>query len=1472
MMTTRASLVLALLLTGGHGGELLAQQAAPTAPVHLVAELEGRLYYRQPSWLRGQPARVGTILHQGDELIQYAETRAKILCSDLKIVTVVDHVGEVPCPHGHGTLTDEKVGIEILMQGAAADYPRVLSPRRTVLLDSAVILRWQPMDGVDRYRVSVESEGRPIWQREVRNASQMPLLELSGGAALQPGRHYRLVVEGAGRSSNEEKTRDLGFSLVDAAVTKDLAAKEVAIRELGLGEPLATLARAQLYSSHGLRAAAIGLLEGVAGHDQGPQVSLALGNLYLAIALERQAERHYLAVDPASGDKAKLADVDFSLSAVAHEQLYLLYRALGNEDEAQKQRGIAAQQYGMLGDLAKAEQLGVKVGGEPQAGHEFSLSFDTPAIHLPAEIRALLDQGDNAAAIGALEELALRADGRQWLDLREFIAFQYLESGNTDKAMELQRKVVEVRRLVRDERLLRSLKSLLVVVQRRSGGVDLEILDELTAVARELHDGQTEGFGLFLKAQLRLKSQDFSGAEPLLAAAAIAYGAAGNAKEQAATLEDRMHLLDNLGQSRPALAVCEALVSAYRQLGDRGVLADALADLGEKRESLALYDEAITAYLEALDINIALGRADKERSLRLSLSNLFKSTGDDAKAQEVAGQAVATRPDTEKLVLAAKEYLSDPQTELMLSRLMLTSPAPVVRARGHNGLGVVYLKIGAFAAARDAFLTALDIEQRIDARDDQGTTLYNLSSAQRQLRDFSGAWASLGAALALATDLKDTARETAVLNAMAVLSLAQGNESAAFRDLQTALHQARSSRQPADAARIEVTLAALYERRGDTPQAIKYYESALATFIRVADESGEADVRNNLGNLYVNHRDRARAIEQLEPALKIAQRRRDFDLELTVRGNLATCQLLADDPVAARKELSESLKLARGMKALDHEGLTLRSLGVSYLMEQNPSMARIAFLQALPILEQVELWRGASDVVHTLALIAAADGKQAEAADLFKKAMDYGERGRQSEELAYFRVSAADDSSNLYDNAVAFFFEAHREDDAFATSERARGRAFLDLLGSERVPARPLDSPATAAEATLRGEIRALERQWRQERSRPAPELDENAIRELGRRLQKKREDYREALEFLRSRDAEYASYVSALPLSLAEIQGILASSYPDTTLVSYYFGTDETFAFVISADRFRPLRLAVAERDVVAQVNRLQNGSEDPREALAILYGQLAEPLEQFLTTSRIGVIPCRAMYLVPFSALWNGHRYWGDDKSIFYLSSASMLKYLLPKGNKSLDNFLVVAYGETEGLPLLRSREFAQQITNRFAATSWVGPDASEDHLREKARDYGLIHLAVHGELDPDDPLSSHLVLAPAAGAGQDGVLTVDEIYDLNLQKADLVVLGACESQHAAINLGDDLIGMSRAFLSAGTPSILASLWAVNENVADYHMLQFYHFLLEEKAAKAEALQLAQSETRKKYPDPRDWAAFVLTGDPGPARARLH
>ena len=164
--------------------------------------------------------------------------------------------------------------------------------------------------------------------------------------------------------------------------------------------------------------------------------------------------------------------------------------------------------------------------------------------------------------------------------------------------------------------------------------------------------------------------------------------------------------------------------------------------------------------------------------------------------------------------------------------------------------------------------------------------------------------------------------------------------------------------------------------------------------------------------------------------------------------------------------------------------------------------------------------------------------------------------------------------------------------------------------------------------------------------------------------------------------------------------------------------------------------------------------------------------------------------------------------------------------------------------------------------------GTDATESAFKEQAIDYGVLHFSTHGYFNLKNPLLSGLELE--ADNNNDGLLEVHEILGLSLN-AELVTLSACETGMGSgyfneIPAGDEFVSLTRAFLLAGSRSVLATLWEVDDRSTVDLMEGFYQRLHRSGSANDQALALAQVQRKLRsstsYKHPFYWAPFVLVG----------
>jgi CHAT domain-containing protein len=401
-------------------------------------------------------------------------------------------------------------------------------------------------------------------------------------------------------------------------------------------------------------------------------------------------------------------------------------------------------------------------------------------------------------------------------------------------------------------------------------------------------------------------------------------------------------------------------------------------------------------------------------------------------------------------------------------------------------------------------------------------------------------------------------------------------------------------------------------------------------------------------------------------------------------------------------------------------------------------------------------------------------------------------------------------------------------------------------------------------ESALRLELVELEREYRQEVQKSPTSQNPERLRLVEQQIEQKRLAYEEFLITLKAKNPEYASLVTVMPLSLKEVQKLLDQ---DTTLLAYVVASDKTIAFVITKRRFETVELPIGEDALMPAVVNVRKpaGAYDPiPEDLNKLYTRLITPLKPYLKTAKLGIIPHGVLHYLPFAALTDGKHYLSDEYILFFLPSVTVLKFIQEQRKFSDHTVLAMANGHAAGLPeLIFAAEEVQAIATYSNTRLFISPKAAtETAFKELASQFSILHLAAHAQLNLTNPLFSRILLT--SDDQNDGALEVHEIYELDLHHAEMVVLSACETTLGKQSRGDDIIGLTRAFMYAGAPTVIASLWKV-EDLATYEFMAAFYQQLRRGNSKADALRNAQKLTRKNYPHPYYWAAFMLTGDPG-------
>ena len=427
--------------------------------------------------------------------------------------------------------------------------------------------------------------------------------------------------------------------------------------------------------------------------------------------------------------------------------------------------------------------------------------------------------------------------------------------------------------------------------------------------------------------------------------------------------------------------------------------------------------------------------------------------------------------------------------------------------------------------------------------------------------------------------------------------------------------------------------------------------------------------------------------------------------------------------------------------------------------------------------------------------------------------------------------------------------------------EQFRARALGERLGNahERTGSAPTDAVEQDLRARLNWLYRRAEKLLNEGESNQALLNDAHQIEfDLLERARRRR--------LTNASDGSDGSSSDRADLSVSALQAALALG---DVLVEYGVLDGELFACVVTCDGVFLKRNVARWLDVVDGIRsarfqietlRAGAGALDQHLELLVRRSQVAQqrlhdliwaPLSSLLThCRRVLIVPHEQLGAVPFAALHDGKQHLSQRFDMAVAPSARVA--LRGFGRHPVLPQHAVVVGESSRL--LHAATEAQFVAGLFAtATVLTGADANVAALREASPSADVLHLACHGQFRSDNPMFSALHLI-------DGPFTVQDAELLRLPQG-IVVLSACESGIATASKGDEVFGLVRAFLIAGSARVVASLWPVDDAVTMQFMAAFYP-ALRSGATAAAALRSAQSALMKTHPHPFHWAAFTLYG----------
>jgi CHAT domain-containing protein/Tfp pilus assembly protein PilF len=928
-----------------------------------------------------------------------------------------------------------------------------------------------------------------------------------------------------------------------------------------------------------------------------------------------------------------------------------------------------------------------------------------------------------------------------------------------------------------------------------------------------------------------------------------------------------------------ALPLFEQALAGYRAAGDRRGEAITLGLVGNCHKRLGDLDRALEELRQALAIKRELGDRLEEGKTLSHLGLVLWERGEYPEALRHLDEAAAIG-----------RRLSEARLE----------------GSALNNLALVYDELGDYTRSLAEYRRALELYRRTDFPRGEGDTLGNIGGVHQMLGRYREAIGYYRQALAISTRLGSTPAMSQDLGNIALCHAGLGEAAEAISDYDRALELARAAglaKEEADwlkgkgmvlvtAGRhgegLELMRRALarYEASGLQRERAEALEQIASLDIELGDLAAaevklrqSVDVARAIGNARCvlnglvalgeieRHRRRPeQAAALFREALEGARSAGDHGLESACRTRLSFALAASGQLAPAREEASCSVDLAVGESArlLAAEarfalGEAERRLGkASAALEQYGAGERLVDALGEPDVA----WR----LAHGRGRALEALGRDADAVEAYRRAVALIEtvRARLREERS--RAGYIEERYEVYVDLVRLLLRTGRDEEAFGTAERLRARSYLDLLSADRDPGMSPAQQARAAE--LRQRIRTLERALDAEVRDHGSERRQAAVL-FSSELAAAEAEYETFLASLRGTDPALAA---AWSLAIPPVESIRAALPADAALVDFVVGEDETMIFVLTRERLHTRVARVCRRDLTAKVALLRDlvlrRGEDWRVPAASLADHLVEPLESadWLAGRRLYIVPHGILHHLPFALLPMGpeRRALVAEHELTVLPAAGAL--VLPTATRQPRGAVLAV--APSGARLRHAGAEARAVAESFAEPRLLllGEAATESAFKDAAAGFRVIHLATHSRWNRLNPLFSGLELEPSGG--DDGHLEVHEILGLRLQ-ASLVALSACETALGSdllgsVPSGDDFIGLTRAFLHAGSGAVLASLWEVEDRPTLELMRAFYGRLA--AAGSAAALAAAQrallASGDAALSHPAGWAAFVLVG----------
>jgi CHAT domain-containing protein/Tfp pilus assembly protein PilF len=965
----------------------------------------------------------------------------------------------------------------------------------------------------------------------------------------------------------------------------------------------------------------------------------------------------------------------------------------------------------------------------------------------------------------------------------------------------------------------------------------------------------------------------------------------------------------------------EEALPQWREIGDRFAEAQTLDCFGFLLWLLGAPAKAIEYYNQALTIRHDIKDDDGEGETLNNMAAAYSALGKKEQALEYYSRALPfRRAGSDRTAEAATLgnmgvihlSLGDPRKAIELYNQAL----PLWRASGNRvgeasalvGLGSIHRILGESQLALDYLHRGAQIAREVNDRRGEAYALLFLSRLHIELGEYEKALDFCGRALPLFRFLGDASGEATALNHHGLINAYWGAKQKALDFYTQALSRFQAVGDRYNGAATLLNIGKLKEESGERQAALDYYNQALTLFRDFKNPRGEALALNHLGSLYASLGDREKGLDCHRRALPLWQAVGDRGSEASTLANLSRIQLnmsldmrpdVGRNPgilVEARHNIEAAIAITESLRVK----IASQQLRASYFgATRQYHELYIDLLMRLHRLQPSEghdvSALGASERARARGLLemlteARADISEGIDASLLDRERSLQKRINASAEYQYRLLSEKHTREQIeaVKRELDSLIDESRQVEAEIrkTSPRYAALNYPQPLGLPEIQ-RMLDSETLLLEYSLGEErsylwavtptgIESFELPKRAEIEDLARQSYEwLAAGETGAQLRAR----------LTRRDAKTPEWATALSRILL---GPVAARLGNKRLVIVADGPLQYIPFAALPEPVTEKqrdRGKERQRDRVRERHRA-SASEFPSVSPSLRLSVSGTPL---IANHEIVNLPS-ASSLAALRRELAGRAPAPEIVAVIADPVFEEADERIKKngGNVATPNSQPAASPATERevfrsalevgatdaqqrlQRLIFSRREADEISGlagaegSFKALDFAANRATA--LGSNLSRYRIIHFATHSLLNSQHPELSGIVLSlvDEEGRPQDGFLRLHDIYNLKLS-ADLVVLSACKTALGKEIKGEGLVGLTRGFLYAGAPRVVASLWKVDDRATAELMRLFYQRMLRDGLRPAAALRRAQIDMWKlpRWAAPYYWAGFTLQGE---------